>query len=190
MAVSRTINLGGIGPVLLERSERARRISMTVDPARRIRVAVPRGVPFAAAEAFARQKTGWLEKVLRRIHARRVSQRDFAGELRRLDTAAARKTLRRRLAQMAREHGYPYRGVTVRSQKTRWGSCSARNDISLNIKLALLPAHYRDYVILHELVHTRYHNHGPAFWKELDRHVPGARQVARRLREEYDLRLM
>jgi predicted metal-dependent hydrolase len=189
MAVSRTINLEGIGPVLLERSDRARRISMTVNPDR-IRVAVPKRASFAAAEAFARQKRGWLQNVLGRIRARRVSQGDLTAKLEELDLQKIKQGLRARLAGLAAEHGYTYGGVTIRNQKTRWGSCSHRNTISLNIKLALLPAHYRDYVILHELVHTRHHNHGPAFWQELDRHVPGARRLARRLRDEYDLRLI
>ena len=189
MAVERTIHLEGIGPVVLERSDRARRISMTVNPDR-IRVAVPKHASFAAAEAFARQKRGWLEKVLGRIRARRTSQVDFVAELGRLDLKATKQALRNRLAALAAEHGYRYTSVTIRNQKTRWGSCSHRNAISLNIKLALLPAHYRDYVILHELVHTRHHNHAPAFWQELDRCVPGARRIARRLRDEYDLRLM
>jgi predicted metal-dependent hydrolase len=189
MAASRTIHLAGIGPVLLERSDRARRISMTAN-ADRIRVAVPRGVPYAAAEAFARDKRTWLEKVVGRLRARAAHLRDLAGGLEKLDLAATKRDLRRRLAELSEQHGYPYRGVTIRNQKTRWGSCSRYNAISLNIKLALLPPRYRDYVILHELVHTRHHHHGPAFWRELDGHVPGSRQVARRLREDYDLRLM
>ena len=189
MAAARTIHLEGIGPVLLERSDRARRISMTVN-AERIRVAVPRGVPYAAAEAFARDKRAWLGRVLRKIRLRAAHLQEIAGCLDTLDLAAAGMSLKKRLADLAKEHGYPYRSVTIRNQKTRWGSCSRYNAISLNVKLALLPARYRDYVILHELVHTRHHHHGPAFWKALDAHVPGARDIARRLRDEYDLRLM
>jgi predicted metal-dependent hydrolase len=189
MAAARTIQLDGIGPVLLERSARARRISMTVN-AERIRVAVPRGVPYAAAEAFARDKRAWLERVVRRLRLRAARHEDLARCLANLDLAAARRELKQRLAGLAKEHGYAYSRVSVRNQKTRWGSCSRYNAVSLNVKLVLLPAPYRDYVLLHELVHTRHHNHGRAFWDELDEHVPGARDIARRLRDEYDLRLM
>ncbi len=189
MTASRTIQLAGIGPVLLERSDRARRISMTVN-AERIRVAVPRGVPYAAAEAFARDKQLWLGRVVRKIKLRAAHLQQIAGCLDSLDITAARQELKQRLADLARKHGYSYRRVTIRNQKTRWGSCSRFNAISLNVKLALVPPACRDYVILHELVHTRHHHHGPAFWKELESRVPGARQTARRLRDEYDLRLM
>ena len=69
----------------------------------------------------------------------------------------------------------PYAGVTVRNQKTRWGSCSMRGTISLNINLARLPGVLMDYVILHELLHTKVRGHGNGFWQRLDMLVGDAR---------------
>jgi predicted metal-dependent hydrolase len=86
------------------------------------------------------------------------------------------------LYQLAGIHGFTCNRVTVRQQKTRWGSCSPKNTISLNVKLALLPAELSDYVILHELVHTRVHNHSKKFWAELDKYVPNSKAMAKRLR--------
>jgi predicted metal-dependent hydrolase len=71
----------------------------------------------------------------------------------------------------------------VRSQKTRWGSCSFNNNISLNVKLTRLPQELIDYVILHELAHTRIKNHGREFWKMLDGLIGDAKKLDRRLRE-------
>ncbi|MCJ7604752.1 MAG: M48 family metallopeptidase, partial [Dehalococcoidales bacterium] len=99
-----------------------------------------------------------------------------------------KQELAQRLAGLAEQHGYSYGKVIIRNQKTRWGSCSHRNTISLNIKLALLPDELRDYVMLHELVHTGIRNHGPGFWAKLDGLTGDARGMARRLRN-YDLRL-
>ena len=96
--------------------------------------------------------------------------------------------LLQRLEMLAARHGYTYNKVYVRNQKTRWGSCSARNNISLNVNLVRLPEALIDYVILHELVHTRIRDHGPAFWDELDRRIARARQLDRQLRE-YELLL-
>jgi predicted metal-dependent hydrolase len=73
--------------------------------------------------------------------------------------------------------------VSVRSQRTRWGSCSRNGNISLNLRLVLLPEDLADYVILHELVHTRIPNHGRGFWEELGRHVGNGKAFASRLRE-------
>lgn len=77
----------------------------------------------------------------------------------------------------------------MREQRTRWGSCSGKNNISLNVKLVLLPEELIDYVILHELVHTRIHNHGKKFWDELDIYTGNAKAVAKRLKMS-DLRIM
>ncbi len=62
----------------------------------------------------------------------------------------------------------PYNKVTISKARSRWGSCSSKRDISLSFYLMLLPAHLMDYVILHELAHTREMNHGPKFWELLN----------------------
>jgi predicted metal-dependent hydrolase len=88
-----------------------------------------------------------------------------------------------RLTELARQHGFSYRKVTIRNQRTRWGSCSAKNNISLNIKLVALPAELFDYVILHELVHTRIHNHSSRFWQELNKYVEDGKAKDKQLIE-------
>ncbi|MDH4197444.1 MAG: M48 family metallopeptidase, partial [Candidatus Aminicenantes bacterium] len=96
---------------------------------------------------------------------------------------AARKRLAHRLAHLAEANGYVFRRLFIRHQTTLWGSCSTANNISLNLRLAALPPELADYVMLHELVHIRHRGHGPAFWAELARNVPDARERQSRLRE-------
>lgn len=91
----------------------------------------------------------------------------------------AQKSLFPKFQQLATIFGFDYQKVTLRSMSSRWGSCSTKKRISLNIHLVRLPEHLQDYVILHELVHTRIPNHGAGFWKELDR-LTGGRAVAYR----------
>ena len=67
----------------------------------------------------------------------------------------------------------PYNKVTISKDRSRWGSCSSKRDISLSFYLMLLPAHLMDYVILHELAHTREMNHGPEFWELLNQLTDG-----------------
>lgn len=67
----------------------------------------------------------------------------------------------------------PYNKVTISKARSRWGSCSSKRDISLSFYLMLLPAHLIDYVILHELAHTREMNHGPKFWELLNQLTDG-----------------
>ncbi|RIH65589.1 M48 family peptidase [Mariniphaga sediminis] len=83
----------------------------------------------------------------------------------------ARKLLPARLQELAREHGFRYGKVSIRNNKRNWGSCSSRNNISLNLHMMKLPDELIDYILLHELVHTEIKNHGPLFWEKLDKHT-------------------
>ncbi len=86
-----------------------------------------------------------------------------------------------RLHELARLYGYTYRKVFLKNLKTRWGSCSAAGNINLNIHLMMLPDHLIDYVLLHELAHTRHKNHGPAFWEELQKTTGNAKKLDKEL---------
>ncbi len=90
---------------------------------------------------------------------------------------SAKELIISRLNELADKHGFTYNKVTIRHQKSRWGSCSSQNNISLNIAIARLPDKLRDYVILHELVHIRVKNHSRVFWNELDKYVGNAKAV-------------
>lgn len=182
MQKSMTIYIAGAGPVLFERSCRAKHINITVRPFRGVRVAVPRGVSFAVAEQIARSRADWMITHLART--RRIEKKYTEAPRFEIDRETARKVLTERIAAIARQHGYTYNRVTIRNQKTRWGSCSSRNNISLNVKLTLLPDDLRDFVLLHELVHTRVKNHGKAFWAELIRAEPRARELARQVNQQ------
>ena len=85
----------------------------------------------------------------------------------------AKVVLPPRLQQLAARHGLTYSSVKINSSCGRWGSCSARGSINLSFYLLLLPRHLVDYVLLHELAHTREMNHGPRFWALLDRMTDG-----------------
>lgn len=93
----------------------------------------------------------------------------------------ALRVLPPRLKQLADEHGFVYRSVKIQPSRTRWGSCSAAGNINLSLYLMLLPPHLADYVMLHELCHTREMNHSDRFWQQLDRVTSGR---AKALRDE------
>jgi len=89
--------------------------------------------------------------------------------------ALAQRELTARAEELARQLGAPMRRVMVRSQKSRWGSCSVRGTISLNWRLIQVPESVRDYIILHELTHLRHLNHSARFWAEVQRICPDYR---------------
>jgi predicted metal-dependent hydrolase len=80
----------------------------------------------------------------------------------------ARKLLPPRLKELATTHGFSYAKATIRNNRRNWGSCSSRNNISLNLQMMKLPDELVDYILLHELVHTEIKDHSERFWKRLD----------------------
>ncbi|MFC1942475.1 M48 family metallopeptidase [Chloroflexota bacterium] len=188
MTNSYTINIDGIGPVLFEQSSRAKRIIISVRTSKDVRVAVPKRISFKKAEEFAFSKIEWINKHLEKIKRyekdRITTRHNFSDT----DKVTAKGVLIIRLNQLAEKHGFTYNKVSIRNQRTRWGSCSGKSNISLNMNLMLVPQELVDYVMLHELVHTRIHNHSKKFWAELDKYTENSKVMAKRLRM-HDLKL-
>lgn len=105
--------------------------------------------------------------------------------------AAATRALRReaqhflpkRLADIAAAQEYTYADVSIKQLRGRWGSCDQAKLITLNLYLMQLPIECIDYVILHELAHTRALHHGPDFWQELEAHLPNARAMKAKMKQ-------
>ena len=175
--------MDGIGRVLLERSKRARRLNISLKPFTGVRVAVPYGLSFESAEKMALSKARWIKRHLDKVKEIEKRQVAIANDLPEIDKAEARKKLTHRLNELSRQYGFTYNRVFIRNQKTRWGSCSAKNNISLNMQLLRLPQDLIDYVILHELVHTREKNHSKTFWAELNKFVGDTGELRSRLKK-------
>ena len=186
---SKTIHIEPIGAVLFERSARARCLNISVRPFRGVRVAVPRTASLRQAENFVHTKLPWISKHLERMRILELQHRMAVENAPVIDRQKACRKLKVRLDALAVRHGFTYNRLSIRYQKTRWGSCSATNNISLNGRLVLLPDRFIDYVLLHELLHTRIKNHGQGFWKELDRLTGDAKGLARSLRS-YGMQLL
>jgi predicted metal-dependent hydrolase len=97
--------------------------------------------------------------------------------------AQAKRELPLRLAALAAQHGFTYNKVFIKNNVSNWGSCSSLKNINLNLRLVTLPQELQDYVMLHELCHLRYLNHGKEFHALLESVCPGHRQLAQRMKE-------
>jgi hypothetical protein len=95
----------------------------------------------------------------------------------------AAKELPSRVLEYAAVHQVPVRRITVRNQRSRWGSCSRRGTISLNWRLIQAPPFVRDYICLHELMHLREMNHSARFWREVERVCPDYETAERWLKQ-------
>jgi predicted metal-dependent hydrolase len=94
----------------------------------------------------------------------------------------ARERLIPRLTELARLHGLAFTRVSIRGQRSRWGSCSRSGAIALNFRLVQMPPAVCDYVLIHELMHLQQQNHGPRFWALVEAACPGYREAERWLR--------
>lgn len=100
--------------------------------------------------------------------------------------AAAKEKLPRLVARYAKEMGVSYEKVFVKTQKTRWGSCSSKGNINLNCLLMSIPAYVRKYVIVHELAHRKEMNHSERFWKVVANECPEYQKAVKWLKTDGD----
>ena len=162
-AAGRIINNPQIGQVLMKKSAKARRISLRVHPVKGVTVTVPYIVPYMAAEAFFKLKRSWvIDTIARQKEKFKDVQPASSEEVERL-RKMAKSYLPGRLAELASRYGFAYNKVTIKHNATNWGSCSARNNINLNLNIVRLPRALQDYILLHELCHLRHHDHGHGF---------------------------
>ena len=166
-----------VGTIRYDRSGKAKRIIISVKP-QFVRVAIPKRQSFKNAQKFVESKLAWIKTNKQNMDL----QLKRKEELPEIDRKIARKILCRRIGELAQLHNFTYNRISIRKQKTRWGSCSSKNNINLNMNLLHLPSELMDYILLHELVHTRVKNHSKDFWNELETVVPNARQVDRKLK--------
>lgn len=163
------------------RHRRARRYIVRVDADGRVRVTIPRGGSKRQADAFARTHLDWIER-----QRARLTPSIFGAEERQKLRARAATELPARVAALAREFAYignvdgiplPVPRITIRNQRTRWGSCGRDGHICLNWRLVVMPEFVRDYVIIHELMHLRRLDHSRAFWRMVETACPNYRRA-------------
>jgi len=173
--VVETWEISDIGAVAVAVSDRARSARITISREGAVKLILPRQMSLKQGREFIESGRSWITK---HLHQARAAQADL-----RLDRVQARRLLVERLSELARRYDFQYNKVFVKNQKTRWGSCSSANNINLNANLVRLPDELRDYVILHELVHTRHKNHSREFWRSLNQLVGDGKKLQRQLRQ-------
>ena len=162
-----------LGDIECVRSVRARSIRLVVLRDGTLRLSYPILCSRSRAIAFAESKVEWVERTRERIAQRRAAQPTItAHDVERL-RREARQYIPGALNRLATKHGFSYTTLRISSAHTRWGSCSGRNGISISLFVMLLPEHLREFILLHELCHTRHHNHSAAFHALLNSLVEG-----------------
>lgn len=182
------LSIGGYPPILLIRSDR-RTLSLQVKRDGQVIVRIPQRTTRAEAEAFVRKNAAWLEKHIEKMERERAAEaaspqeRLSMEEIRSLADEALR-VIPGRVEHYAPLVGVSFGRITVRNQRSRWGSCSAKGNLNFNCLLMLAPPEVLDYVVVHELCHRKEMNHSPRFWAEVARVIPSYKSYEKWLKTE------
>ncbi len=162
-----------------------RTLSLQIREDLRVIARVPERMTDREVQRFLEEKRGWIEYHLGKARARKGREEppltpEELGAL----AQAAREDLPRRVARYAPIVGVTVGKITIRAQKSRWGSCSAKGNLNFNCLLMLCPEQVRDYVVVHELCHRLELNHSPAFWAQVERVMPAYKEATAWLKEQ------
>ena len=153
-------------PYKVIRSKR-KTLALQIHPDGSVIVRAPLKMPAKDIHAFVEEKAEWIAK-----HLPKAPITPFTHEEIRQLAEAAKQDLPQRVQLFAPLIGVTYGRITIRSQRSRWGSCSSKGNLNFNCLLMLCPEEVRDYVVVHELCHRRELNHSPRFWAEVARIMP------------------
>lgn len=164
-------------------------IALEVKPDLTVTIRVPRYMPEREIRRFLREKETWIKK-----HVEQQRQRNERYEAQgckpltntELNELAEKAVayIPQRVAYFAGQMGVTYGRITIRNQKTRWGSCSSKGNLNFNCLLMLTPPQVIDYVVVHELCHRKEMNHSKAFWNEVEQVLPDYKESREWLRDK------
>jgi len=162
-------------------STRARSIRISVGVAGGVTVITPRFASDGLVERFVTKHAEWIERHVARARLRTVMR------IPRKDVAVLKKKAQvlaeNRCAHFAKLYGLTYKKISIRAQKSRWGSCSAQGNLSFNYKIAALPSRIADYIIVHEICHLAHMNHSKRFWDLVAQTIPDHKSIRAELRK-------
>ena len=151
---------------------RRKTVAIQITPAGEVLVRCPKYMLPGEVNRFLRSRQSWIEEKLSQLPPPQPRLSD--AEIKAL-AALAKEDLPQRVARYAPQIGVSFGRITIRSQKSRWGSCSAKGNLNFNCLLMLAPTEVRDYVVVHELCHRLQLNHSPAFWALVEKTLPDYR---------------
>lgn len=168
-----------------------RTIALEITPDCEVILRAPYMTTRSEIERFIDSKRDWINKTIRRIEYRRQQESQYGrreltdAEIRQLADRAL-EVIPPKVAYYADIIGVSYGRITIRNQKTRWGSCSGKHNLNFNCLLMRAPEEMLDYVIVHELCHIIEMNHSKAFWAQVEAVIPDYKKRRKWLKEHGD----
>lgn len=158
----------------LRQHARFKHLRLTVFPDGRIVVSGPQNLSVEKINRFVAEKQDWIKRSLNKFACRTVSPHKIKSSRTEYKKykEIARDIVTRKILYWNKYYGFTVGNISIKNQKTRWGSCSRKGNININYKIALLPDHLADYLIVHELCHIGQFNHSQRFWDLVAKTIP------------------
>lgn len=166
----------------LRESSRVRRARITVFPGGEVVVSVPPAFPEHSLERLLKTHATWVLRAVSKLgrYAPRTAL-PTGKRAYRENKEKARMFAKERVAHWNTNIGVSVGRISIRDQKSRWGSCSRKGNLSFNVRIIHLPRELADYIVVHELCHVREMNHSRAFWSLVEERIPDYRRLRREL---------
>ena len=174
-------------------------LAIQINPDLSVTVRAPIYASQRDIERILKEKEGWIQKHIEKIREQEAKRKETQGEYGEHGESVEREYLSRkeiqkltekaleyipkRVSYFAKQIGVTYGRMTIRNQKTRWGSCSSKGNLNFNCLLMLTPPEVIDYVVVHELCHRKEMNHSKAFWAEVEEVLPDYKEQVKWLKE-------
>ncbi len=161
----------------LRKSRRAKRLKVAVFCDASVVVTLPHSVTVTWMEGFLKRKAHWILKEIKYFKKLDPKLRlRGSNEEYRLRKSEALSLVMKKIAKVNAVYQFPFRKITIKNQKTRWGSCSLKGNLNFNYKIIYLPDRAAEYLVAHELAHLQEYNHSKDFWRLVERAVPDYRE--------------
>ena len=165
----------------IKKYKRAKHMRLVVKPGGRVVVTMPWRLPQYLAADFVKKQYDWIVKAQEKMRTVLPVQRGGTEAEYKKHRARALVVLSARLEELNQYYNFPYKRVSIRNQKTRWGSCSRTGTISLSYRLLFLSPELQDYVLVHELCHVAEMNHSARFWGLVGKVIPNYKALRSQL---------
>jgi len=181
--MSRVVRIENINCVF-KKVRRSKHLRITIHQDRRVVVTAPFYATYRSMERFLDSQKDWIKKRLTKMDNQRSVVPALGVNHYKKHKEQAREFVLNRLEYFNQFYNFKYNRISIRNQKTRWGSCSKKGNLNFNYKILFLPQDQADYIIVHELCHLKEMNHSRDFWDLVKNRIPNYKELRKILRKQ------